>query len=119
MLPSDLLLRRQTDFGLGRPRLGGKPPVLVIGIFAAGNPNTLVNRKDIPLSTAGPNTPRLWAIAAAESGLADGIFHYWFQVENPNPVDPAPPRIFCTDPFSTTVARRLLSPPRLRPLIYH
>ena len=111
MLPSDLLLRRQTDFAFWRPRLGGTPPVLVIGTFAAGNPNTIVNRKDIPLSTAGPKTPGLWAIAAAESGLADGIYHYWFQVENTNPVDPAAALILCTDPFATTVDWRLLSPP--------
>ena len=111
MLPSDLLLRRQTDFAFWRPRLGGKPPVLVIGTFAAGNPNTIVNRKDIPLSKAGPKTPGLWAIAAAESGLADGIYHYWFQVENTNPVDPAAALILCTDPFATTVDWRLLSPP--------
>src|SRR5258708_40187845 len=118
MLPSDLLLRRQTDFGLGRPRLGGKPPVLVIGIFAAGNPNTLVNRKDIPLSTAGPNTPGLWAIAAAESGLADGIYHYWFQVENTNPVDPAAALILCTDPFATTVDWLVLFPPLPSPVLH-
>ena len=104
MLPSDLLLRRQTDFALWRPRLGGKPPVLVIGTFAAGNPNTLVNRKDIPLSTADPSTPGLWAIAAAVSGLADGIYHYWFQVENTNPVDPAAALIGAPGPVPRVLA---------------
>ena len=74
MLPSDLLLLRETHFTLWRPSLGGRPPVLVIGTFAAGNPNTLANRKDIPLSEAGPNLPGLWTIAAAESRLAEGIY---------------------------------------------
>src|SRR5260370_40205826 len=98
MLPSNLLLRRETHFTLWRPRLGGKPPVLVIGIFAPGNPNTLVNRKDIPLSTADPNTPGLWAIAPAEGGLAAGIYHYWVPVDNTNPVDPAACLSLCTAP---------------------
>lgn len=110
MLPSDLLLRRETLFALWRPTLDGKRPVLVIGTFSSGNPNTLVSRKDIPFSKAGPNTPGLWTIAVAETGLPEGIYHYWVQVENSNPANPAAAPIFCTDPFATTVDWRLLSP---------
>src|SRR5260370_7683864 len=91
MLPSDLLLRRQTDFAFWRPRLGGKPPVLVIGTFAAGNPNTIVNRKDIPLSTAGPQTPRLWAIAPAATGPPAALYHYSLQLSDTKPLYPPPP----------------------------
>jgi pullulanase len=110
MLPSDLLLLRETHFTLWRPSLGGKAPVLVIGAFAGGNPNFLANRNDIPLSRVGLNSPGLWAITAAGAGLTDGIYHYWFEVENTNPSDPAAAPILCTDPFATTVDWRLLSP---------
>jgi len=111
MLPADLLDRRQTHFTLWRPNLSKQPPVLVIGTFAAGNPNTLANRKDIPFAQRGQSAPGLWSIAALQTGLADGIYHYWFQVENTNPNDPAAEPILCTDPFATTVDWNLLSPP--------
>jgi len=107
---SDLLLRRETQFTLWRPSIGVTPPVLVIGTFAFGNPNTLANRKEIPLSQAHPETPGLWTISVGESGLPDGIYHYWFQVENTNPAEPAAALILCTDPFAATVDWRLLSP---------
>lgn len=110
MLPSDLLLRRQTHFALWRPHLGGNAPVLVIGRFAAGNPNFLADGTEIPLS-ADAGVPGLWTIAAADTGLADGIYHYWFRVENTNPSRPAAAPILCADPFATTVDWRLLSPP--------
>jgi pullulanase len=110
MLPSDLLLRRQTQFTFWRPRVDDTPPILVIGTFIAGNPNSLGNKTQIVLAKVGPNVPGLWALAAAQSGLVDGIYHYWFQVGNTNPVDPAAALILCTDPFATTVDWRLLSP---------
>jgi pullulanase len=108
MLPADLLQRRETHFTFWLPSLTAKPPVLVIGTFAAGNPNTLANRRDIPLGLAAPG---LWAVNAAGTGLANGIYHYWFQVDDTNPNDPAGALILCTDPFATTVDWRLLSPP--------
>jgi len=76
MLPSDLLLLRKTNFALWRPNLNGHPPVLVIGAFAAGNPNSLSNRRDIPLAAAGAAAPGLWILPVAGSGLPDGIYHY-------------------------------------------
>ncbi|PYY24990.1 MAG: alpha amylase [Acidobacteria bacterium] len=106
----DVLLRRQSSFLLWRSASSLKAPLLIIGEFAAGNPNTLANRKDIPLVGAGPTSPGLWALAASDSGLADGIYHYWFQIENTNPADPAGSTILCTDPFATAVDWRLLSP---------
>jgi pullulanase len=109
MLPSDLLLRRQTHFTLWRPHLGGNAPVLVIGRFVAGNPNFLAEGTEIPLPAAA-DAPGLWMIAAGDTGLAEGIYHYWFRVENTNPGRPAV-LILCTDPLATTVDWRLLSPP--------
>jgi len=110
MLSSDLIVRRETEFVFWRPSATGKPPVLVIGTFAAGNPNTLANRQEIRLSMASQTSRGLWVVSAANIRLADGIYHYWFQVENTNPSDPAAAPILCTDPFATTVDWRLLSP---------
>ena len=110
MLPSDLLTRRNTSFLLWLPNLTIKAPILVIGKFSAGNPNTLANRQDLPLSAVGPNAPGLWALTAQQSGLADGIYHYWFKVDNTNRGEPAGSSILCTDPFATTVDWNLLAP---------
>lgn len=110
MLSSDPLVRRETQFSMWCPVATSKAPVLVIGTFAAGNPNTLANRKLITLSQAGATRPGLWVIPATQSGLAEGIYHYWFQIENTNPNDPAAASILCTDPFATTVDWRLVSP---------
>ena len=111
MLSSDLLSLRETNFALWRPTLNSNPPVLVIGKLTAGNPNSLADRKDIPLTAAGSAQPGLWLLPVARSGLADGIYHYWFQVENTNPADPAGAAILCTDPLATAVDWSLLSPP--------
>jgi pullulanase len=110
MLPSDLLTRRETSFTLWLPNLSAKPPVLVIGKFAAGNPNTLANRQDLPLSAVGQSAPGLWALTVQQSGLADGTYHYWFKVDNTNPGEPAGASLLCTDPFATTVDWSLLAP---------
>src|SRR5689334_201292 len=101
MLASDLLQRRETAFTFWIPNLRQRP-VLVIGNFAAGNPNDLANRRDIRLVQDSTHSG-LWAVTATDTGLSDGIYHYWFQVENSNPVEPAAAPIFCTDPFATTV----------------
>ena len=87
----------------------GRREVEFIGVLAAGNPNTLANPKSIPLSVVGPGAPGLWTLPVADSGLSDGIYHYWFQIENTNPGDPAGVPILCTDPFATAVDWRLLS----------
>ena len=105
MLAADLLQLRQTSFALWNPSGGASAPVLVIGVFQVGNPNTLANPRNVPLLPSGK--PGLWTIAASNCGLADGIYHYWFSVENTAPNLPAQP-LLCTDPFSTTVDWRLL-----------
>ena len=110
MSVSDLLQRRETSFTCWRPTVRTQPPVLVIGSFSPGNPNTLANSKDIAL-TQDPVLSGLWTVTAAATGLPDGIYHYWFRVENSNPGEPASAPILCTDPFATTVDWRLVSPP--------
>jgi 1,4-alpha-glucan branching enzyme len=108
VLAADLLQLRQTRFALWRPDGGDTPPVLVIGIFQAGNPNLLAHRQDIPLQSSGK--PDLWTIAAADCRLADGVYHYWFRVGNTAPGLPVGQLIECTDPLATTVDWRLLAP---------
>lgn len=109
MITCDLLERRQSHFALWRPAGSENAPVLVIGTFEAGNPNRLANRKEIPLQQINAD-PGLWAIAAADAGLTDGIYHYWYRVENTHPDRPTGQVILCTDPFATAVDWRLLSP---------
>jgi pullulanase len=110
MLLSDLLQRRETSFTCWKPSVGKQPPALVIGSFLPGNPNSLANSKEIAL-TEDPLLLGLWTVTAAATGLPDGIYHYWFRVENSNPGEPLSAPILCTDPFATTVDWRLVSPP--------
>jgi hypothetical protein len=68
MLASDLLQRRETAFTFWIPNLRQRP-VLVIGNFAAGNPNELANRRDIRLVQDSTH-PGLWAVTATDTGLS-------------------------------------------------
>lgn len=53
--------------------------------------------------------PDLMAVPAEDCGLEEGqVHHYWFKVQDTNPYNkPAP--VYATDPFATTVDRRLLA----------
>ncbi len=108
MLAADLLQLQTNPTSLCGTQAGaGNPPVAGGRRFSAWQSwNTFANRRDIPLLPSGK--AGLWTIAAADCGLADGIYHYWFSVENTAPNLPAQP-ILCSDPFSTTVDWRLLS----------
>src|SRR5205807_9415628 len=100
--------RRKTHFTLWRPNGNANPPKLVIGIFQAGNPNVVTNQVELPLTTS-TQTPGLWTLDANQTGLADGIYHYWFRIENTHPERPAGKMVLVTDPFATTVDWRVLS----------
>ena len=80
MLPADLLDRRKTHFTLWRPNGNTNAPKLVIGAFQAGNPNVVANRVELSLVTSA-NTRGLWTLGAQDTGLADGIYHYWYRVD--------------------------------------
>ncbi|HTQ54943.1 MAG TPA: hypothetical protein VMI94_10810 [Bryobacteraceae bacterium] len=108
MLPADLLDRRKTHFTLWRPNADTTAPALVIGSFQAGNPNVVGNRAELSLATSG-DTPGLWALAARDTGLPDGIYHYWYRVDNTHPDRPAGSTVLVTDPLATTVDWRVLS----------
>ena len=108
-LDAELLQRRKTQFTVWTPSPQTSAPVLVIGTFQAGNPNLLARSRQFTLTPAGTAAPGLWVIQAAALGLADGIYHYWFQMRNTNPAASAGAPVVCTDPFATTVDWRLLS----------
>src|SRR5437764_767647 len=108
MLTADLLDRRKTQFTLWRPNGNTNSPKLVIGTFQAGNPNAVVGRSEFDLATSA-SAPGLWSIGAKATGLPDGIYHYWFRVENTHPDRPANSEILVTDPFAATVDWRVVS----------
>ena len=108
MLPADLLDRRKTHFTLWRPNGNTNAPKLVIGAFQAGNPNVVANRVELSLVTSA-NKRGLWTLGAQDTGLADGIYHYWYRVDNTHPGRPAGSTVLVTDPFAATVDWRVLS----------
>ena len=108
MLPADLLDRRKTHFTLWRPNGNTNAPKLVIGTFQAGNPNVVANRRELSLASSAA-TAGLWTLGARDTGLADGIYHYWYRVDNTHPGRPAGSAVLVTDPFATTVDWRVLS----------
>src|SRR4051812_42152484 len=108
MLAADLLDRRKTHFTLWRPNANTNAPILVIGTFQASNPNVVTNQLEFPLTTSA-STAGLWSLGALETGLADGIYHYWYRVENTHPKRPPGSGVLVTDPFATTVDWRVLS----------
>src|SRR5689334_7690535 len=99
MQPADLLDRRKTHFTLWRPNGNANPPKLVIGTFQSGNPNIVANQVELPLTTS-VNTPGLWTLAATGTSLADGIYHYWYRIENTHPERPPGKTVLVTDPFA-------------------
>src|SRR5712691_9745354 len=102
MLLADLLERRKTHFTFWRTNGNTNPPKLVIGTFQAGNPNTVATDPEIPL-VASDKLPGLFTLATGDTGLRDGIYHYWFRVDNTHPDRPAGKTLLVTDPFATTV----------------
>src|SRR5215469_13726554 len=108
MLPADLLERRKTHFTLWRPNANTTPPKLVIGTFQAGNPNVVANRVELALVNDA-STPGLWTLAVQDTRLVEGIYHYWFRVDNTHPSRPLGSTVLVSDPFATTVDWRVLS----------
>ena len=108
-MQADLFERRRRAFVLWRPHATGAVPRLVIGQFAAGNPPTLGDRREIALEQL-PGHDDLWSIPADRCGLTDGqVYHYWFEVTDSHPWRDGR-RILCTDPTASTVDWRLLAP---------
>ncbi len=110
---------KRTAFVLWRPRATNPPPKLIIGQFQSGNPPTLSNQHEFPLTQIA-GLADLWGIDASLCSLTNGvIYHYWFEITDSSPTRNGS-RILCTDPTAFSVDWRLLAltqanapPPRL------
>ena len=106
-MSSPLLERKETHFAFWRPGPSLPSPTLVIGVFKTGNPPTLDQRQDIPLTPA-VDSDEVWEVAASSCGLTDGqVYHYWFEVTDTSPFRTSHPTIRCTDPTAYGVDWRL------------
>jgi pullulanase len=106
-MSSPLLKRKETHFVFWRPGPRSPPPRLIIGVFTAGNPPTLDQRQEIPL-TLSPDSDEVWEVAAADCGLTDGqVYHYWFESTDTAPFHTSHPALLCTDPTAYAVDWRL------------
>jgi pullulanase len=107
MPTSDLLLRKKLNFSLWLPQHTDNPPALVVGTFKPGAPPSITGLKTLPLTLTAPG---LWEIEAASCGLADGVYHYWFEVNNAAPGQ-TQARVRRTDPLGYTIDWRVAAPP--------
>lgn len=111
-MPIDLLNRKKTHFILWRPGASQPIPSLYIGSIDPERSDRIVKLGEFPLQQSS-EFPELWELSAQECGLADGqVYFYWFKVRNTDPYDPANANqiMYCCDPTSTTVDRRVSAP---------
>jgi pullulanase len=106
--PPDLFALRATAFVLWRPAQTVPAPVLVIGTYAAGDPPQLAAPRRITLA-ADPARPGVWSVSLADCALADGVYHYWFELADSSPYR-AGSVIQVTDPLAAVADWRLMSP---------
>ncbi len=108
-ITADILERRKSHFVLWCPKAVATAPRLIIGQLQPGNPPALQGQQQFTLTAAG-GVPGLWEIAAADCQLQNGVYHYWFEVDDPQSSMQPPARIRCTDPLAFTVDWRLFPP---------
>jgi pullulanase len=109
-MPFDLLKRRETHFVFWRPQ-GETVPVLVLGSLIPGNPSAFSELVSVPLTAGGQ--PGLWELNCSSLGLSDGVYHYWFKIEDTSPAGAG--TLLVTDPVAYTVDYRYLAPPGYQP----
>ena len=95
----DLLERRKDRFVLWIPG-GSSIPRLILGTFNNGNVNTSVE------TALSQTVQGLWEISPKDIPLQDGVYHYWFEVDNTFPGKSG--KIKVTDPLAYTVDYRIL-----------
>lgn len=99
----DLLERRRTKFTLWIPgHAQPKPPLLILGTFAAGSPATVNVFFTGPLSAA--ESPDVWEIdpnSIQPSLTNNQVYHYWFEITDTSSSNFGTYRV--TDPLSYTV----------------
>jgi pullulanase len=109
----DLLQRRSYQFVVWRPGRTDTPPRLIIGRFAPGPPAGLEGQQAFKLHADG-QFGDLWTVDLADTGLADGTYHYWFELDGTNPYT-TEGRVYVTDPCARAADWRLLAPPDVSP----
>ncbi|HBE16852.1 MAG TPA: alpha amylase [Cyanobacteria bacterium UBA11149] len=108
----DLLTRKQTNFVLWRAGANQLNPTIYIAKPSSNNPIEIEKFGEFTLHQS-TEFPELWEVSPAECGLVDGqVYYYWFKVRNTDPYNPNNFNqiLYCTDPISTTVDRRILAP---------
>ncbi len=96
-MQTDLLDRGATHFVLWAP--GQAAPQLVIGTLQFGAPPSLTGTRKFALKPAG-GVEGLWELAPSDCGLANGVYHYWFEVDDTRPGHAANQRVLVTDPLT-------------------
>lgn len=92
-MSNNLLDQRTSSFVLWSPHQPTAGPTLVLGKFQEGAPPTLTNKQRFDLK-AVDGVSGLWSIAATDCSLRDGqVYHYWFEVDDTLPGQPADPRL--------------------------
>jgi pullulanase len=94
----DLLERRKERFVLWIPG-GSSIPRLILGTFNNGNVDPFVKKE------LSQTVQDLWELAPQDIPLQDGVYHYWFEVDNMSPGNSG--RISVTDPLAYTVDYRI------------
>lgn len=113
MYPVDLLNRRHETFVLWVPGAeaseASHPPVLVIGTTGTGSAAfTEIGRFPFVLLEGKAG---LWVLdpRSISPPLADGVYHYWFQIKDTSPANMGV--VLVTDPFAFTVDYNVTTPP--------
>ena len=101
---ADIAVRRQSSFVLWRPQnSSGTAPAVVVGTFQPGNPPSIANQQSVSLKQNGA-APDLWELPYEDTGLADGVYHYWFEVTDTRPGESG--SVLVPDPLSTALDYR-------------
>jgi len=112
-LTPDLLRRRTQQFVLWRPARVNASPRLIIGKYVGSDPPGLEDQREVDLSR-DPRFEDVWTLDPADCGLANGVYHYWFEVDSSNPYEPAR-RVMRPIRPHRTVDWRLLAPASVSP----
>ncbi|RMZ90556.1 hypothetical protein DV736_g2210, partial [Chaetothyriales sp. CBS 134916] len=111
----DIFTRRKTHFVLWAPGQLQQAPLLILGRLDPGIPATFQRVVDKPLQRAsGDNAPFLWELPCDSLGLKDGVYHYWFKVNDTSP-STSLGEMLVTDPLATAVDYRLLQSRDVQP----
>jgi 1,4-alpha-glucan branching enzyme len=98
----DIFKQRHEQFLLWVPRSDSsatQPPVLVIGT-TGGSPHAFNEIGQYPLAHSNDKVG-LWVLDPASISLEDGVYRYWFKIQDTSPENRGP--ILVADPFSYTV----------------